>query len=396
VVTDPLGRIWFSLDHGISVVDPARLTISSTPPIVHLQEISADGSPIASRGSVHVPGGSRRVTVSFTGLALAAPEQVVFRYFLEGFDHSWSDTTATRQANYTNLSPRRYRFLLMAKSPNGIWSRTEAAVEFEVDPLYWQTWWFLAVCLSMCVAAVCGIYRFRLRDITRQLNLRSEERLAERSRISRELHDTLLQSFQGLVLRFQVVENTLPPGKAKEQLEQTLDLADLAIAEGRDAVRDLRSSTVVTNDLAEAVRVLAEELTTHDSTDDCAKFHLVVEGEPRHLHPILRDEIYRIAREAVRNAFCHAQASRIDAEILYGKSLLRVRITDDGRGIDTEIAKQGRTGHYGLPGMRERAIRIGAKLEVWSAPGAGTKIELNVPWIDRLPDARPQSFSLFS
>jgi len=174
-----------------------------------------------------------------------------------------------------------------------------------------------------------------------------------------------------------VIDDLLParPGEAKEALEKALDRADQAIAEGRDAVHDLRSSTVITNDLARAVTALGEEMASQDS----AAFRLVVEGAPRNLHPILRDEIYRIAREAVRNAFRHAQASRIEAEISYGERQFRLRIRDDGRGIDPGVAEEGRTGHYGLPGMRERAKRIGAELNVWSATGTGTEVELSIP-----------------
>jgi signal transduction histidine kinase len=206
------------------------------------------------------------------------------------------------------------------------------------------------------------------------MNLRFEERLAERTRIARELHDTLLQSFQGLMLRLQVVDDLLPQGKAKEQLEQSLERADQAIAEGRSAVYDLRSSAITTNDLAQAMRALGEELATQDST----AFHLVVEGSMRDLHPIIRDELYRITREALRNAFSHAAAHHIETEITYGERTFRLRIRDDGQGIPPELLEAGRAGHYGLSGMRERAQQIGARFEIWSGAKAGTEIELSV------------------
>jgi signal transduction histidine kinase len=214
-----------------------------------------------------------------------------------------------------------------------------------------------------------------LKQLSAQFNMRTEERVGERTRIARELHDTLLQSFQGLMLRLQVVDQLLPEGKAKEQLEQTLERADQAIAEGRSAVYDLRSSTMTTNDLAPALTALGKEL----GADDTAAFHLVVEGTPRDLHPIIRDELYRIAREAIRNAFKHAHAHDIEAEITYLERLFRLRIRDDGKGIAPEMLDQGRPGHYGLAGMSERAKQIGAKLSIWSGAGAGTEIELSVP-----------------
>jgi signal transduction histidine kinase len=213
-----------------------------------------------------------------------------------------------------------------------------------------------------------------------QLTLRFEERLAERTRIARELHDTLLQSFQGLMLRFQTVNDLLPPGNAKDAFDKALDRADQAIAEGRDAIQNLRSSTTITNDLAQAMTSLGEELAgARDGERGSATFRVSVEGRPRDLHPILRDDIYRIAREALRNAFLHAQASRIEADIAYGQRLLRVRVRDDGKGIDPKLLDMGRDGHWGLPGMRERAKEIGAQLDMWSQVGAGTEVELRIP-----------------
>jgi signal transduction histidine kinase len=221
----------------------------------------------------------------------------------------------------------------------------------------------------------------RVRKLTEtQLALRFEERLAERTRIARELHDTLLQSVQGLMLHFQAVNDLLPPGNAKEALEKALDRADQAIVEGRDAIQNLRSSTTITNDLAEAITFLGEELAgARDSETASATFRVSIEGKPRDLHPVLRDDIYRIAREAMRNAFRHAQASKIEADITYGERLLRLRIRDDGKGIDPNLLEAGRDGHWGLPGMRERAEQIGGRLEMWSEVGAGTEVELRIP-----------------
>ena len=219
-----------------------------------------------------------------------------------------------------------------------------------------------------------GLYRFRLHQIAQGFNARMEERVAERSRLARDLHDTLLQGFQGLMLRLQALDDLLPQGEAKDELEQTLDRADQVVAEGRKAVHDLRLSTVVTNDLARAVRALGDEL----SSEDSATFGFLVEGETQELHPIVRDEVYRITREALRNAFSHARARHIEAEIIYAENLFRLRIRDDGEGIAPAILEDGRPGHYGLPGMRERAAEIGAKLDIWSGVGTGTEIDLSI------------------
>jgi signal transduction histidine kinase len=199
-------------------------------------------------------------------------------------------------------------------------------------------------------------------------------RVEERERIARDLHDTLLQSFQGLMLHLEVVNQLLPDGKAKAELAKSLGRADNAIAEGRSAVYDLRPTEMDTSDLPESIKALGDEL----SAEGTATFRLVVEGPPREVHTMIRDELYRIAREALRNAFQHAHARHIEAEIAYGERTFRLRIRDDGEGIPPELPAEGRPGHYGMPGMRERAKQIGAKIDIWSGAGAGAEINLNV------------------
>jgi signal transduction histidine kinase len=218
--------------------------------------------------------------------------------------------------------------------------------------------------------------------VLREEAARTSGRLEERERIARDLHDTLLQSFQGLMLQFQAATKLLPerPEEAKRSFENTMDQADEAITEGRDAVQGLRSSTVETNDLALALNTLGEELADNESNPNSAEFHVAVQGTPRNLHPILRDEVYRIAGEAVRNAFNHAQAQRIEVEIRYDEREFHLRVRDDGKGIDPKLLKEGgRPGHYGLRGIRERAKLMGGKLTICSALESGTELELGIP-----------------
>jgi signal transduction histidine kinase len=201
---------------------------------------------------------------------------------------------------------------------------------------------------------------------------------------ARDLHDTLLQSFHGLLPRFQAAYNLLPKRTedARQVLETALDDAARAITEARDAVQDMRSSTVIVNDLAKAVEAVGLELAAHqrDANGDAPAFSLEVEGSPQDLHPILRDEIYRISSEALRNSFQHARARKIEVEIRYDRRQLRVRVRDNGIGIDASVlSSEGRAGHFGLKGMRERAKNIGGQLELWSEHGAGTEVELTVP-----------------
>jgi signal transduction histidine kinase len=339
-----------------------------------VESVTLDGRPLGAGPTIRYPSSGRRVVFNFIGVSLTIPGRVRYRYRLDGYDNDWSQPMESREAAYTNLPPARYTFRVMASNSAGLWNGAPASIRLEVEPRLSETWWFRVTGLCLIAAAIFAGFRYRLARVHAATNLRFEERLAERTRIARELHDTLLQSFQGLMLRLQVVDDLLPPGKAKEQLEQSLERADQAIAEGRSAVYDLRSSATTTNDLAQAVKALGDELATEDST----AFHLVVEGTARDLHPIIRDELYRITREALRNAFRHAAAHHIETEITYGERALSLRIRDDGQGIPTETLEAGRPGHYGLSGIRERAQQIGAKLEIWSGANAGTEIELSI------------------
>jgi signal transduction histidine kinase/ligand-binding sensor domain-containing protein len=382
VVEDSTGRIWLSLNHAIAVLDPARLGINRAPAIANIQGFLVDGKAMTVQDGAHVPGRAQRITFDYVGLGLSAAERVRFRYLLEGFDKNWNEHVGTRQATYTNLPAGRYRFRLAAANPDGVWSEHDATFGFQVDPLFWQTWWFrlgLVACFAFIVAA---LHHFRVTRVARQLSVRFEERMNERSRIARELHDTLLQSFNGSLLRFQAASNLLPtrPEEAKKKLDLAIDQASQAVAEGRGAVQGLRESTVLGADLAVAIKTLGEGLVASGDQQDTPVFEVAVGGTPRKLRPIVRDELYRIAGEALRNAFRHAQANRIEVELYYDVRHLRLRIRDDGKGIESDLVrKEGRTGHFGLHGMRERAKLIGAKLELWSQISSGTEVELTMP-----------------
>src|SRR3984893_14407556 len=380
VVADSQGRIWFSTRQGLSVVDPCQMLDRDTPALPHVEAIMADNDSITLGKLVRIPSSRKRITFMYSGLSLAVPERVRFRYFLDGFDRGWSEPTADREAVYTNLSPGSYRFRVIASNSYGQWNDSEAAISLEVDPAFWQTWWFRVSCMVAFLALLLALYQLRLRQVERQFNIRLDERVSERTRIARDLHDTLLQSFHGLLLRFQTVSNLLPAGEPKQKLDSAIDQAAQAITEGRDAVQGLRSSTVETSDLAFTINTLGQELASSETNPNAAEFHVAVEGTPRNLNPILRDDIYRIAAEALRNAFRHAQAQRIEGEIHYDEQQLRLRVRDDGKGIDAKhLHGDGYAGHYGLHGMRERAKVVGGTLTVWSKFGSGTEVELSIP-----------------
>jgi len=249
-----------------------------------------------------------------------------------------------------------------------------------IPPAWCQTNWFYALCAATFLLLLWGLYYLRVLHLQQEFNAALEARVAERTRVARDIHDTLLQSFHGLLLRFQTVFQLLPerPIEAKERLESAIDQAAEAITEGRDAVQGLRDSVVQSNDLALAISTLGEELLA-ESTNDRPAFRVAVEGESRDLHPIVRDEIYKVAAEALRNAFRHAQARQIEVEIRYDDDQFRLRVRDDGRGIDPKVLAAGREGHYGMHGMRERAEVIGGKLEIWSQVNAGSEVELTIP-----------------
>lgn len=243
-------------------------------------------------------------------------------------------------------------------------------------PPFWQRWWFHLLLVIVTALTIFAFYRWRIQHLAHQLNLRFEERLAERTRIAQELHDTLLQGFLSVSMQLHVVNDRLPQDSpARGELTGVLNLLGRVIEEGRNAVRGLRPADLGPHSLEEAFSHLQQEMATSRPMD----FRLVVEGAPRTLHPIIRDEIYRIGREALSNVFRHSAASVVEIELEYAAHELRLLVRDNGCGIDPQVLRAGRAGHFGLSGMHERAGRIGGKLKVWSRESGGTEVELSVP-----------------
>jgi signal transduction histidine kinase/ligand-binding sensor domain-containing protein len=383
------GRIWFLPRDGVSFIDPRRLPYNKIAPPVHIEQITADRKTYwqnfygdASYSQPKLPPLVRDLTIDYTALSLVVPEKVHFRYKLEGWDRDWQDAGTRRQAFYTNLSPRMYRFRVVACNNSGVWNEEGAALDFVIPPAWYQTNWFRVLCVAAFLVLLWALYQLRLRQLAQQFNMRLEERVGERTRIARDLHDTLLQSFHGVLLFLQSGIHLMPehPSEGMKTLKTAAEQAERAIIEGREAVQGLRASTVERNDLAMAIKTLGGELAAVDSNAQRPEFNVQVEGIPRELHPILRDEVYRIAGEAMRNAFHHADAKQIEVEIRYDERQLRVRVRDDGKGIDPKLlSDDGREGHFGLRGMRERAKLIGGKLTVWSELDSGTEVELSIP-----------------
>jgi signal transduction histidine kinase/ligand-binding sensor domain-containing protein len=368
------GRIWFATTAGTVWVDADHLARNKVPPPVAISGLKSGSLSYRDPANVTLPRGSSMVEIDFATLSLSIPERVRVRYILEGVSPGWMDPGMRRQAFYTNLGPGTYRFRVIAANDDGVWNREGAMLEFTIPPTFLQSVWFKLLCLIGVGVLLWLAYSIRLRQVTARVRSKLEVRLAERERIARELHDTLLQGFQGLVLRFQSIANRIPPDQPLRPLmDDALDRAEAVLVEGRDRVRELRATS---GDLTQTLLDTAHEL----AATWPVRFDLTIEGTPRALHPMVRDEVQHIGEEALRNAFQHAKASTIEAVITYLPGELRLDLRDDGTGLPADIASAGeREGHFGLIGMRERATRIGGTLTISSRKGAGTEILLSIP-----------------
>ena len=376
------GRVWFASGVVVQVVDPSALRQKLPPAPAYIESVIVDRKEFAATDMLTLSPHPRDLQIDYTSPTFTIPQKVKFRYRLDKYDRDWHDAGTRRQAFYTDLPPGKYSFRVMASNSDGMWNESAAKLDFSVAPAYYQTHWFRVFCAIALLALVWAAYLWRIQRLQKQFEMTLDARVSERTRIARELHDTLLQSFHGLLLRFQTVLLLLPerPVEAKEKLESAIDQAAGAITEGRDAVQGLRASTLERNDLALAISTLGEELENDSSNHRPATFRVSVEGQSRELHPILRDEIYKIAAEALRNAFHHAQAERVEVEVRYDDDQFRLRVRDDGKGIDPAVlSSHGLEGHYGLRGMRERATLIKGELAVWSRIDSGTEVELRIP-----------------
>jgi len=373
-------RVWFANGAVVQMVDPSSLSRKALLAPTYIESVTVDRREFAAKGNLGLAPHPRDVQIDYTSPTFSVPQRVKFRYRLDSYDTGWHDAGTRRQAFYTDLPPGDYTFRVTAANSDGVWNETPTTLEFSIAPAYYETNWFRALCAMLLLLLAWAGYQLRIRRLHRQFEMSLDARVAERTRIARDLHDTLLQSFHGLLLRFQTAFNLLPdrPTESKQVLASAIDQAAAAITEGRDAVQGLRASATEINDLAAAIRALGEELADENSAE--AVLRVEVLGAPRALHPIVRDEVFRIAGEALRNAFRHAAAKQIEVELRYDVRQLRVRVRDDGKGIDPEVLRvEGPEGHFGLRGMRERAKLAGGKLTVWSGADSGTEVELSIP-----------------
>jgi signal transduction histidine kinase len=363
----PDGRLWFADSNRLQMIDPNHLAENPIPPPVHVEQVIADRKNYSPRQDLRLPPHTRDLEIDYTALSFVVPQKVRFRYKLEGRDTTWQEAGTRRQAFYNDLHPGRYRFRVIACNNDGVWNDAGATLDFSVAPAWYQTDWFRILCIVSGVCIVVVLYRLRVRQIARAIGTRFDERLAERTRMARDLHDTFLQTIQGSKLvADDALDEPSDPVRMRRAMEKLSEWLGQATQEGRAALNSLRTSTAETNDLAQALQ---------GATEDCQVpgsivVNFTVVDETKRMHPIVRDEIYRIGYEAIRNACAHSSANQLEVELTYGQDL-SLRVADNGVGIDPDVADRGKDGHFGLQGMRERAARIGAKLTLASSSALG-------------------------
>ncbi|WP_437230318.1 sensor histidine kinase [Planctomicrobium sp. SH661] len=379
------GRIWFSTIYGVIIMDPAALYRKLPPPTVSLEEMQVNGQAVTSKEKLKLPAGPTNLMFRYTAWSFASASRIRFRYKLEGFDHDWVEANQRREAYYTNVPPGRYRFLVSAANPNNEWSTITVPAEFTVRPYFFKTLWFYGLTLLMLGLAVWGILRLRVLQVKTRLNAA----LAERMRIARDLHDTLIQGFSGVTMQMQAFATRLKNPEERATLQDVIDDAGRCLREARQTVTGLRHAPGSSTSLVDAISQTARHLTeTHD-------LHLELKM-PSAIPPLSADVEYnllRIAQEAIVNVVKHAGASTV--EVTLSRSVqnrgpgadsgratpsgpLVLSVVDDGCGFDCDDFRQ-LPGHYGLIGMRERALQIHATLNIHSRTGRGTSVEVILP-----------------
>jgi signal transduction histidine kinase/streptogramin lyase len=369
------GKLWAATPNGVAVFDLHVLRASNAKPSIYLTNLSIGRNTERPGSEIVLPPGTNHVEIHFAAVEVSAPEKIRLQYRLDGVDSEWLDAPANPVAIYSNIPIGTHALHIRACNRSGVWDRQGMVFMVTQRPYFYQTRWFLAAMVALGVLAVGLVYRLRVAQISRQMSARFDERLAERTRVAREIHDTLLQTVQGSkMVADHALKNPTDHSRMVKAMEQLATWLAQATEEGRAALLSLRSSTTEKNDLAEAFRRAIDECSRASGT----RVSFSVNGNSREMHPVVRDEIYRIGYEAIRNACAHSGADWSEVTLDYAHDLT-LRIKDNGRGIDSEIIEQGKEGHFGLRGMRERAERIGGKFTLVSSPASGTTITLVVP-----------------
>jgi signal transduction histidine kinase/ligand-binding sensor domain-containing protein len=370
------GRLWFATDVGVVTVDPRHLRVNAVPPTVLIQEATVDGRPLRRGIPNLLPPGPGNLELHFAAVTLLEPEKAAHRYLLEGFDDHWIDAGTRRVAYYTNIPAGHYRFRVQASNADGIWNESGDAVAFYIAPHFYRTPLFYAACAAALLSLAFWFHRSRLARVRAE----SLAAAAERTRVARELHDTLLQGMSAVAMRIHAVRRGMPAGApASEKLAAIEASVTTSLAETRRFVWDLREQPEAGGvNLAEALTTLSASF-SEAGGDRAATCHVTVEGAVQPLPPAVTEELVRIAGEALSNAFRHADARHIETRLCYEDQQVTLAVADDGRGFEPGVVAASRPGHFGLQGLRERAARLSGTLRLESGPGQGTRVEVVVP-----------------
>jgi signal transduction histidine kinase len=366
-------RLWFPTIRGIVVIDPADNQFNALPPPVYVEQMMVDNQPLIGSGSVRLPPGPGEIMFRYTGLSLVAPEEVRFKYKLEGLETQWTDAGARREAYYTNLPPGDYRFRVIAANNDGVWNEGGAEFAFSIAPRFYQTNWFYALCAMIALLVGLGAHRLRVRRINREF----AAVLAERNRIAREWHDTLVAGFAAISWQLEAGVSKLPeaPQVARQHLEVVSNMVRHSMTEARRALHDLRSQALENGGFVLALSESVKQITAGRALE----VQFQIEGAPPRLSGDVENNLMRIGQEAVSNVVNHAEARQVSIALCFQPSCVRLRIKDDGQGFDALRPEAGNREHFGLLGMRERAKKLGATFTLRSAPGSGTEITVEVP-----------------
>ena len=368
------GRLWFATSNGVVWLDPSQLISNALPPQVDINSVETDGKPYPLQDGLAFPAHTRNIRINFSVLGLTMPGRVDAKIRMHGVDSNWRDVGLQREVSYSNLGPGHYKFDVIGANEDGVWNNVGKSVEFGIRPAFYQTLWFAALCGCLAIVALWQGLAFRVRQVNRRLRLSLEARHEERERIARDLHDTLLQSFPGLLMKMQARVNKLPEVAERQLLNQDLDQAREIIVESRDQISQLRSTEYCT--LAESLSAFSAQQTIAPEMTSTVS----VEGRERNLKKEILEEISFIMKEAMCNAYKHSGGDLLKVRLEYRSDALFLEVQDNGSGIDPSILDAGeKPGHWGLLGMRERARQMSAKLSIESTPISGTRVALCIP-----------------
>jgi ligand-binding sensor domain-containing protein/signal transduction histidine kinase len=389
VVADSRGQVWISTGNELVLTGNEPGPLPTVIP--HVEDVIADGV-VLSKDNPRVPAGVKRLSFAFTGLDLHAPLKVRFRYRLDDFDKTWNDAISGRQATYTNLAPGKYTFRLIASNQSKSWTSEESTVPIVVEPLMWQRWSVRSLLAAVFAFLAVFAYHTRTRILLAQANVLAEERLRERTRIARDVHDTLLQGFISSLMHLHVADKQIASDSPlKDKFAFVLDGMERVIEEARLAVVGLRAPESGHECFESSIRDFFLEVGDIGEAD----LSFVSTGRPRPLKPAAYQDLCAISREAILNAVRHADARVVQVTIAWGWLGLKLRVSDNGRGMDAHTLENGRAQHWGLASIRERAQQMKGRLLIESHLDEGTKVSLSVPAatayrrLSKLPNTSP-------